>query len=481
MRVLLIKPHQDMPGSISQPPLGLLYLVASLRERFGDGIHVDLIDMKSQRLPPEWLIDRLSAYAPDVVGVSALNCEAQAAKRIAEIVEAHDPNIVTVLGGPYAHRRAAELLEKTRFDWLFDGSSERSFPEAVARLASGDSLDDIPGFSYKSDTGLVISKTTDLVTDLDALARPAWDLVDFDLYARMPNMMTMLRGKRYAPLFTSRGCPYKCNYCHDLFTKKFVHMSAERVVEDIAYLYENYGVDEFQIVDDIFNLHKKRLKAIMDEVARRWPGKLSFCFPNGLRADILDEPVLDSLRAAGTYALAIAVETVTPRLQELVEKHLKLERTRWAIEEADKRGIMVAGFFMLGFPTESQEELESTVQWAIDSRLTIASFFQVIPQPETPLYDLALGENADALRETDQDEEEGGNYRGSFSWYERAYGFPLRRYVWKANLRFHLSPKRIWRVARRVPTRSLPRALRQFATVLAQGKSGGVAPMPEEA
>ena len=103
----------------------------------------------------------------------------------------------------------------------------------------------------------------------------------------------MLKGKRYAPIFTSRGCPYLCNYCHDLFGKRFIHRSSEHVLEEIELLYENYGVDEFEIVDDIFNLHKPRLKKIMGEVKRRWPGKIHFCFPNGVRADIMDEEVIE--------------------------------------------------------------------------------------------------------------------------------------------------------------------------------------------
>ena len=85
--------------------------------------------------------------------------------------------------------------------------------------------------------------------------------------------MGMQKGKRYALLFTSRGCPYLCNYCHDIFSKNFKFQSAERILQEIEFLYENHGVNEFQIIDDIFNLHKPRLKKVMHEVHRRWPGK----------------------------------------------------------------------------------------------------------------------------------------------------------------------------------------------------------------
>ena len=149
----------------------------------------------------------------------------------------------------------------------------------------------------------------------------------------------MLKEKRYALLFTSRGCPYRCNYCHDIFSKRFVYQSAESVVEDIAVLYEKYGVTEFQIVDDIFRLHKPRVEAIMNEVARRWPGIMRFTFPNGIRGDILDQQTIDALARAGTYYAAVAVETVTPRLQTMIQKNLNHEKTEWSINALEKAGF----------------------------------------------------------------------------------------------------------------------------------------------
>ena len=114
-------------------------------------------------------------------------------------------------------------------------------------------------------------------------------------------------------------------------------------------------------MDDVFNLDKRRVIAIMEEVHRRWPGKIHFTFPNGLRGDILDEEVLDALKLGGTYAMALAIETATPRLQELVGKHLDIDKTFKIITQANKRGISVTGFFMVGFPTETVAELEATV------------------------------------------------------------------------------------------------------------------------
>jgi anaerobic magnesium-protoporphyrin IX monomethyl ester cyclase len=106
----------------------------------------------------------------------------------------------------------------------------------------------------------------------------------------------------------------------------------------------------FHIEDDIFNLHKPRVRELMREVQRRWPGKMKFAFPNGLRADILDKETVDAMCDGGTYAVCIAIETVTPRLQTLIEKNLDIEKSKHALELFNARGIQVTCFFYVGLP-----------------------------------------------------------------------------------------------------------------------------------
>jgi radical SAM superfamily enzyme YgiQ (UPF0313 family) len=318
--------------------------------------------------------------------------------------------------------------------------------------------------SFRNTDGSVfLSQHQDQINDLDNLLPPAWDTINLEHYAKVSNMANNLRGKRYALLFTSRGCPYLCNYCHDLFSKKYVYHSVEYVIAEIARLHEEYGVDEFHIVDDIFNLHKPRLKAIMGEVKRRWPNKLKFAFPNGLRADILDEEVIDALADAGTYLVGVAIETVTPRLQKLVEKNLNIEKTNTAISLLSKRNIHINGFFMLGFPTETPEEIKRTIQFAINSDITLAYFFFVTPQPGTPMYDLALEENPEVTRQLAQID--AARYRSN-PWYEHAYNFPLSRLTRNASLRFYLSPKRAIRILKHLGYRNFWRSFVGFMQML---------------
>ncbi|MCC7515965.1 MAG: cobalamin-dependent protein, partial [Pseudomonadales bacterium] len=287
LRVLLLKPFQHIAAPLQAPPLGLLYIASSIRAELGDHADVRIIDMKLHRMEPESIIGVLKEYEPDVVGFSALNYEAYAGHQIAKTTKAYRSSIITAFGGPYALKNAPTILDDDNIDWVFEGAADRSFPEALKRLAQGRQPDEtILGMSFRRpDNSTYIATRQDQINNLDSLPPPAWDMVNLNAYAVEPNMAANLKGKRYAMLFTSRGCPYLCNYCHDIFSKKFVYHSVEYVIAEIERLYEQYGVDEFQIVDDIFNLHKPRLKAIMAEVQKRWPGKLKFTFPNGVRAD----------------------------------------------------------------------------------------------------------------------------------------------------------------------------------------------------
>lgn len=467
-RVLFLKPYQDLPTLLHAPPLGLLYLISAMRKYFGDAVHIELIDMKAHYLDAEWLAPRLDELRPDIVGVSAMNYEAAQAHRIAEIVKQWNPSVLTMLGGAYALHQSREIFQRSSYDWIIEGPAERTLLFALERYLLDQALGDLPGFSYrKADGQLVISQQIDVVKDIESLPLPAWDMVDFDLYASRPWDLFM-KPRRYATIFTSRGCPYLCSYCHDMFTKKFVYRGVDDVLQEIALLHEQYGVDDFQIVDDIFNLHKPRLKAIMAEVRRRWGGKIQFGFPNGMRADIMDEEVIKALAEGGTYYTAVAVETVTPRLQALVEKHLDVEKTRQSIDLLEHYGISVKGFFMLGFPTETVEELNATVEFALQSKMSMASFFTVVPQPGTPLYDLAAKENPVALEQVCRHELQGGGaYRSNASWYELAYGYRLGRLSRSANWRFYFGhPRRILKLLKRSSWLTVLRSARSILNVL---------------
>jgi radical SAM superfamily enzyme YgiQ (UPF0313 family) len=217
-------------------------------------------------------------------------------------------------------------------------------------------------------------------------------------------------------------------------------------------------VDEIQIVDDIFNMNPPRMKAVCRAIE---PYRMHMTFPNGLRFDILDEEGCEALVRAGTYGACVAIETITPRLQELIKKRLRVDRTHQAIGWMADRGVLIRGFFMLGFPTETLEEIEATIDYAVRSDLAQAYFFNVVPQPGTPLYDLAMKENAAALESQTLQE-----YNANTTWYAAAHGVDMRRVIRRAYFRFFvLSPRRWLRLLRMMPWKNFVTELRASLTL----------------
>jgi radical SAM superfamily enzyme YgiQ (UPF0313 family) len=154
---------------------------------------------------------------------------------------------------------------------------------------------------------------------------------------------------------------------------------------------------------------------------------------------------------------------------------LRVERAQQGIRWMADRGVLVRGLFMLGFPTETREEIEATVSYAVNSGLTQAYFFNVVPQPGTPLYDLALEENAAALESQTLLE-----YNAKTPWYMAAYGVDMPKLIKRAYVRFFvLSPRRWVRLIRLMPWKNFVMEFRDFARLFLGRTRKDFEPLPD--
>jgi radical SAM superfamily enzyme YgiQ (UPF0313 family) len=226
------------------------------------------------------------------------------------------------------------------------------------------------------------------IKDLDALPLVDRSLVDYEKYSRHPGLAFI---KNKIGLFTSRGCPYKCAYCHKLWPKNHVFRSAENVFSEVQ-LYYDMGINSFALVDDIFNLNKKNSEKFFRLIIKN---KLNvrFFFPSGVRGDILTRDYIDLMVEAGTLMVAFALETASPRLQKLIGKNLNLGKFTENIEYVCKNYPQVGLdlFMMLGFPTETEEEAMMTLnflkrlKWVHYPNLSLLKIY-----PNTDMEKLAL-------------------------------------------------------------------------------------------
>ncbi len=466
MKVLFVKPYWPWGGVLeASPPMGLLYLSSSLKRTF-PGISTRLLDLRLEKRKGQGLETILRSWEPDLVGFLSLSGDFSVLARLSGIVKKTVPHAHVSCGGPYPTHCPEDFMDLIHVDSIVRGEGENSLRHLVEYLSGKIPAGELPsnGVGVRNTQGvLTIPGHSPLEHDLDSLPFPDWDLIDIGLYSKAIQINAVLGGKRYMPIVTSRGCPFHCIYCHNMFGKKPRLRSPKNVVDEIETLIRHYGVDEIQIYDDIFNIDRDRLMVICDLIIRR-NLKIKMSFPNAIRGDMLDDEMIEKLRQAGAYMITFAIETASPRLQKLIRKNLDIGKTVHAIRFASRIGLITRGFFMVGFPTETKGEIRETLTLARNLPLTTMSVFSVVPFKGTVLHELAMKSTSPRgrLRLAQPDP----SYFAPRTFYTDETGISLRRHILAAYVLF-FTPLRLVRYFIKIPRKGL--YLRHVAGLLKTG------------
>ncbi len=372
--------------------LGLMYLAASLQKQFGERVDFSIWTLISRPHQPDYdarvVRARLDEYRPDLVGIRCLSIGKDVFHLVARTVKEWNEECFLVAGGPYPTDDPEGSLKSGYADCVVVGEGETTFGGLVSKLTGNADWKETSGIAYRQNGHVVRTTPQALIGNLDSIPLPAYELIDLERFSNQYLTFTSKISKPHANIMTTRGCPYRCAYCHNILGKTFRARSPESVLSEVRFIHDTYGITDFQIIDDIFNLDMKRAKAICDLLVKSGL-KLTLSFPNAIRGDRVDEELIDKMAAAGTKFISYAVETASPRLQRLIQKNLNLEKISAAIEYTTKVGIVTRGFFMIGFPTESEAEAIQTIEFAKESSLCGATFFTVVYFPGTQLHKLA--------------------------------------------------------------------------------------------
>ncbi|MDD5092105.1 MAG: radical SAM protein, partial [Candidatus Wallbacteria bacterium] len=229
-------------------------------------------------------------------------------------------------------------------------------------------------------------KPSGFIEDLDSLPEPAWDLVSLSDYAKLPPMNGMLRHTPYATIVSSRGCPFGCTYCHRTMGRGFRSRSPQSVLREIENLVSVHKAREIHFIDDCFNLDLHRAKEICRAIIASGL-KISIAFPNAIKGDMVDRELVALLKQAGCYSVTLAVENVSPRMREVMNKSLDLKKLRTAVNLFDKAEILTTVYFIYGFPGETEDDLKLNQDFALKLKSDTTTFFRFIPYPGCELFD----------------------------------------------------------------------------------------------
>jgi anaerobic magnesium-protoporphyrin IX monomethyl ester cyclase len=450
LKVVLINVGREYKNNLASPPIGLMSLASWARTHM-DGLEFRILDQRLERCDYDTITDMALAEEADVVGLTYMTGASPFVPRMTQRLRAARPETAIFLGGPHVSADEAVAIEGTAADAAVIGEGERSFEQMLRVLQDGSrDFSEIPGLVWRDGSGETICNPGHgpLVDDLDTLPFLAYDLLDMPRYWKMFHQSLIPPPRKYLVMFSSRGCPYRCIYCHHVFGKSFRAQSAQRLVDEMEHLQKTYGVTQFDFMDDIFNLDKQRVFDTAAEVTRR-NLRFQITMANGVRTDILTPEVVDAMVEMGLFASGFALESGCSRIQKLAKKNLNIPKFLKGVEMMARKRVFTYGFTMFGFPTETGEEMQMTIDTAANSWLHAAIFLKVTPYPNTELYDVAKELYPERMRELDY-----SNHEFIYSPVVNLSAVSddeLLYYVRKATRTFYLRPGRMMRLFRDYP------------------------------
>ena len=406
MKVLLINPPQTFyPGS-EQPsgnlPIGLMYIAAVLQKA---DVEVEILDAFiaatfqkngdaiSVGMPFEQIKREIQNRKPDIVGISGpFTCQIENSIKVSDLAKEANPSILTVMGGPHVTLVPKEFLEETQnVDIAVIGEGEYAMLDIAQAFEGKKQLSEVQGIAFRQNGKVVLNSSRPLIENLDELPYPAYDLVDMEQYLNPSKIGYRSFQDRAISMVTSRGCPFNCCFCavHLHMGQKFRAHSAKYVLDHIQYVVDKFKVKNIFFEDDNLTLDIKRFEAICDGIIER-KIKIGWETPNGVRADCLNLELLKKMKQSGASSIFVGVESGDQQiLDNVICKSLDLNRVVQFAKDAKQIGLKTGAFYIIGFPGETKENMQRTVDFALNLKRDYdvgMHLFMATPSYGTKLY-----------------------------------------------------------------------------------------------
>lgn len=385
IKVAFVQPL--IPDGNYLPNLGIMYL-SSILIKAGYDVRVFDENIEGD------VVDKVVEFQPRMIGVTCVTAAVGSACRNMARVKSRLPDAVIVVGGPHMSAVPVETLEKNSvIDFGVTGEAEKTivnFCDQVIRdgLASQDVYSNIPSLVYRDATGKVVNNRAAAFLEgleLDHIPFPAWHLLPMEEIFKKATHGLFSKGHRIMPVMTTRGCPNYCGFCCRVMGFKFRKQGLSRVVTEIKWLYDNYGIDEIYFEDDTFTQDPERAHDLLDAViSLKLP--IYVKFSNGLRADKVDRELLLKMQSAGVYWVGFGIESGSHHTQALMKKKLDLDLAAKNVKLAKDLGFKVGSNCIIGYPGETKESIKESINYFLKLKLDSFAVVTCVPFPGTTAW-----------------------------------------------------------------------------------------------
>ncbi|MHA1267688.1 MAG: B12-binding domain-containing radical SAM protein [Candidatus Helarchaeota archaeon] len=376
MRVSFI--HPNLYGELI-PNIGLAYLMTVTEKNH----KISLIDLTFHRTDWKAYVKRMVRKTrPKVIALSCLTFNFNVALQVATYIKDLDADISTIFGGIHPTLLPREVLKHKIVDAICIGEGEETFQEYLNHIEKGISLKGVKGIWYKENGKIVHNELRPLISDLDTLPFPNWDLWELDKYLNSPSHM------KFMEMLGSRGCPYHCTYCSNhalqqLLPGTYVRFrSAENIIAEIKLMKKRYYKKGFQFInfwDEIFGLNKKIFEQFCKLYINERLHEEIFWTCNN-RADLITNQWAQLVKSAGCFLIRIGIEAGNEYIRnKIYKKNITNKQILDATKILKKHDLLVRFNLMLGGPHETIATMTESLQ--LVKRLKPDAFFFSIFQP----------------------------------------------------------------------------------------------------
>lgn len=340
------------------PPLGLLYLGATLKER---GVEVSVLDQAGQGLTMDQTVEWVVNEQPDVLGFSTLTTSGTTAAQTSEKVKQKSPNIKMVMGNHYATFNAERILKRyPSVDIVVRGEGEQTFSQLINSLSKNDDVSSVKGITYRKNNAVCSTEDQPLIKDLDELPFPDRKLLDVEYHCLIGGANAA--PKKFTSILSSRGCAYHCRFCScgGIARNNWRPRSAENTIDELCEL-SSEGYKQVLFVDDNFTFNPKRALEICKGIRKE---KLDLEWICEGRVDYCSRELCQEMSKAGLRVLYFGIESANQRILDYYHKTITPQQSENAVRTARKAGVdVIVGSFIVGAPDETRAEIQNTINF----------------------------------------------------------------------------------------------------------------------
>jgi len=419
-------------------PLGTLYAASLMRQH---GYEVALHDVMFAKRAEE-IIPAIEKFQPDILVIyddgfnyltkMCLTNMREAAFKMSKLAKERGCTVIVSSSDSTDHYE--QYIEEGA-DFILIGEAEMTLLELVNTLQENKrDISIIPGIAFKQKECVIKTARRNVLKDLDSLPLPAWDLVDIEPYRQ-----SWLHNAGYFSMNmgTTRGCPFKCNWCaKPIYGNRYNSRSPQNVVQELKMLREKFQFDHIWFCDDIFGLKPGWVHEFADIIEKE---NLRFKFKIQARADLLlQENYIRDLARAGCENIWMGAESGSQKVLDAMDKGTTIEQIHESTKLIRKYGMYPSFFIQFGYLGETKEDIKKTIKM-INELLPYEIGISVsYPLPGTRFYEKVRSDLKEKTNWTDSDEL-ALMFRNT---YQPAFYKQLYRYVHRT-YRMHLALENI--------------------------------------